>query len=176
MQTVSLRHFGGGNEAQVVTLGPGYSQASTITPLSVAINAVPSATSRGGASESGNTVTIATGDPHAFQVGEQVTIAGVAEAGYNGTFTVTAVPASRAFQYTNPVTGLPVSGGGTATHVVPGATSSGTTATIKTNLAHGRAIGDVVVIAGVGVAWLQRHVHDHGRSLREDVPVHAGDA
>ena len=83
-----------------------------------------------------------------MQVGEQVTIDGVAEPGYNGTFTVTAVPISRAFQYTHSVTGLPVSGGGTATHVVPGATWSGGTATIKTSVAHGLAVGDVVTIAG----------------------------
>jgi hypothetical protein len=37
VQTVSLRHFGGGNETQVVTFGPGYSKAASITPLSVGI-------------------------------------------------------------------------------------------------------------------------------------------
>ena len=35
VQTASLRHFGGGNEVQVVTFGPGYAQASTIQPLTV---------------------------------------------------------------------------------------------------------------------------------------------
>ena len=35
VQTVSLRHFGGGNEIQVVTFGPGYAQAATIQPLSL---------------------------------------------------------------------------------------------------------------------------------------------
>ncbi len=114
--------------------------------------------------------------PHGFQVGEQVTIAGVAEPGYNGTFTVTAVPVSRALQYANTLTGLPVSGGGTATHVVPGATSSGTTATIKTSVAHGRAIGDVIVDRRCRRRGLQRHVRDHGRSFCQDVPVHDDDA
>ena len=48
-------------------------------------------------------MTIATGGrPHTLQVGDSVTIAGVAVAGYNGTWTVTAVPTSRAFQFTNP--------------------------------------------------------------------------
>ena len=57
----SLRHFGGGNEVQVVTFGPGYSQAATIQPLSRQRSTpAPSATSRGGAEEDGNTVTIAT--------------------------------------------------------------------------------------------------------------------
>jgi hypothetical protein len=152
VQTASLRHFGGGNEVQVVTFGPGYAPASTVQPLSLAINAVPNATSRGGAQETGNTVTIATGNPNTLQVGDVVTIAGVTEAGYNGTFTVTAVPSSRSFQYTSPNTGLPVSGGGTVTLAVPGATESGTTVTINTAAPHGRSVGDNITIAGVGVA------------------------
>ncbi len=151
VQTVSLRHFGGGNETQVVTFGPGYAKAATITPLSLSINPPPSAASRGGAEENGSTVTIATSSPHTMQVGETVTVSGVAVAGYNGTYTVTAVPSSRAFQYTSATTGLPVSGGGTATPAIPGASSSGTTATIHTSADHGRSVGDVVVISGVSV-------------------------
>ena len=172
VQTVSLRHFGGGNETQVVTFGPGYAKAASITPLSLTINAAPSATSRGGAQETGTTVTIATGSAHTLQVGDTVTVAGVAEPGYNGTFTVTAVPSTRSFQYTNSVSGLPVSGGGTATPAIPGASSSGTTATIHTSTPHGRSVGDVVVISGVGVGGVQRDVHGHGRSEPDDVPVH----
>jgi hypothetical protein len=152
VQTASLRHFGGGNEVQVVTFGPGYASAATIQPLSLVINAAPSATSLGGASESGNTVTIATGNSHTLQVGDTVTIGGVAVAGYNGTFTVTAVTTSRSFQYTNPTSGLATSGGGTVTLAAPGATESGNTVTISTAAAHGRSVGDVVVIAGVGVS------------------------
>ncbi len=49
-----------------------------------------------------------------------MTIAGVGVAGYNGTWTVTAVPTSRSFQYTNPTTGLATSGGGTVTLAAPG--------------------------------------------------------
>ena len=49
VQEVALRHFGGGNEVQIATFGPGYSQAAASPPLTMAINAVPSATSRGGA-------------------------------------------------------------------------------------------------------------------------------
>ena len=152
VQTASLRHFGGGNEVQVVTFGPGYAPAATIQPLSVNINAAPSATSRGGAEQRDTTVTIATATPHTLQVGDSVTIAGVAVAGYNGTWTVTAVPTSRAFQFTNPTTGLATSGGGTVTLVAPGASESGTTVTIRTSAAHGRSVGDWVVITGVGVA------------------------
>ena len=152
VQTASLRHFGGGNETQVVTFGPGYAPAATIQPLNVAINAAPSATSRGGAEENGNTVTIATGNPHTLQVGDTVTIAGVGVAGYNGAWTVTAIPTSRSFQYTNPTAGLATSGGGTVTLAAPGATEVGNTVTIRTSAAHNRAVGDVVTIASVGVA------------------------
>jgi hypothetical protein len=154
VQTASLRHFGGGNETQVVTFGPGYAPAATIQPLSVAIGAVPSATQLGGAQENGNTVTISTGaagSVHTLQVGDVVTITGVAVAGYNGTFTVTTVLGSRAFQYTNPITGLATSGGGTVTLAAPGATEVGNTVTIRTAAAHGRSVGDLVTIAGVGV-------------------------
>ena len=62
VQTGALVHFGGGNEVQTVTFGPGFQPANAIRAISFAINAVPSATSRGGAEENGNTVTIATGN------------------------------------------------------------------------------------------------------------------
>jgi hypothetical protein len=155
VQTASLRHFGGGNEIQVVTFGPGYSQAATVQPLSVAIGAVPSSTQLGGAQESGNTVTISTGaagSVHTLQVGDTVTISGVGVVDYNGTWTVTAVPTSRSFQYTNPTAGLATSGGGTVTLAAPGATEVGNTVTIRTSAAHNRSVGDVVTIASVGVA------------------------
>lgn len=152
VQTASLRHFGGGDEVQVVTFGPGYATTASIQPLSVNINAAPSATSRGGASQNGSTVTIATSAAHTLQVGDTVTIAGVGVPDYNGTFTVTAVLTSRAFQYTNPITGLATSGGGTVTLAVPGATESGDTVTISTSAAHGRSVGDIVTISGVGVS------------------------
>jgi hypothetical protein len=152
VQTASLSHFGGGNEVQVVTLGPGFAPAFSVRPTSVAINAVAGGTSLGGAEENGNTVTIATGNGHTAQVGETITISGVGVAAYNGTWTVTAVPSSRSLQYTNPTSGLATSGGGTITFAEPGATESGTTVTIRTSAVHGRSVGDIVTMAGVGVA------------------------
>jgi hypothetical protein len=149
VQTASLRHFGGGSEVQVATFGPGYAPAAAVQPLSLAINAAPNVTSRGGAQETGNTVTIATGNPHTLQVGDSVTLTGIAATGYNGTWTVTAVPSSRSFQYSNPTTGLPTSGGGTATLNAPGATEVGNTVTFHTTAVHNRAVGDIVVVSGV---------------------------
>src|SRR4029079_12489553 len=91
VQTASLRHFGGRKALQVVTFGPGYAPTATIQPLSLAINAAPNVTSRGGAQETGSTVTIATANPHTLQAGDSVVVSGVAAAGYNGMWTVTAV-------------------------------------------------------------------------------------
>lgn len=66
-----------------------------------------------GATQAGTTVTITTATPHNLLVGEQVTIAGVAEAAYHGTFTVESVTETT-FTYTHTTTGLAASGGGTA--------------------------------------------------------------
>jgi hypothetical protein len=155
VQTVSLRHFGGGSEVQTVTFGPGYQQASTVQPLTVTIGAAPSATQLGGLTEDGNTVTVATGAAgatHTLQPGDVVTIAGAGNAGYNGTWTVTSVPSTRSFTYTNPTSGLPRSGGGTITLNAPGLTESGNTVTVRTSAAHNRSVGDIVVTSGAGVA------------------------
>ena len=66
-------------------------------------------------SEVGTTVTVVGNAPLGVAVGNQVTISGADTTGYNGTgLTVTAVnvvnpffPANYAFQYTNPIAGLP---------------------------------------------------------------------
>ena len=84
VQTASLRHFGGGNEVQVATFGPGYQSAATIQPLTVTIGAAPSATQLGGLSEDGNTVTVSTGaagPTHTLQPGDHVVEAEGAEQG-----------------------------------------------------------------------------------------------
>jgi Metallo-peptidase family M12B Reprolysin-like len=152
VQTVALRHFGGGDEVQTVTFGPGYAPTSHVMPLTVPINAAPSATSRGGAELNGSTATIATTNVHRLVAGDVVTISGVAELGYNGTFTVTAVPTTRSFQYELAGGSLPDSGGGAVTLAEPGATQAANTVTIRTATPHGRSVGDVVTISGVTVA------------------------
>ena len=96
---------------------PAIAATATIQPLTVAISAAPSATPLRRRRGVGNTVTVATGAPvrRTRSSPATVTIAGVANAGYNGTFTVTPVPRSRSFTYTNPTAGPPRSGGGTIT-------------------------------------------------------------
>ena len=65
-----------------------------------------------GATESGTTATFTTTLAHQLKVGDAVLIAGVGVAGYNGTRTVTSVPALNMFTATLTVSGLAGSGGG----------------------------------------------------------------
>ena len=60
------------------------------------------------------TITTTASNNSQISVGYTVVIAGVAEAGYNGTFVVTGKPTSTSFAYTAATSGLPASGGGTA--------------------------------------------------------------
>ena len=75
-----------------------------------------------GAVEVGSTVTITTTAAHNFVVGQTVTISGVGVAGYNGTFTIATVSATK-FSYNLPISGLAASGGGTAALVTPTVTT-----------------------------------------------------
>jgi hypothetical protein len=85
--------------------------ASGNIPTTYTVAAAPA-----GATEFGTTVTITTTASNSSQisVGYTVVIAGVTEAGYNGTFVVTGKPTNASFQYTAATSGLPASGGGTA--------------------------------------------------------------
>jgi hypothetical protein len=75
------------------------------------------AASPAGATETGNTVTITTLDFHHLAIGDTVTIAGVGEAGYNGTFTVASVT-DTTFTYADVTSGLAASGDGTVAQKV----------------------------------------------------------
>ena len=88
--------------------------ASCATGLpSVCVGATSAITS---ASESGTTVTITmtTANPAGLTMGDNVTVANVNVAGYNGTFIVTAIPTGTTFQYTAASSGLGAGTGGTA--------------------------------------------------------------
>ena len=77
--------------------------------------AIPTRYAIASATESGNTVTITTSvSAGQITAGTTVTISGVAGAGYNGTFPVAAKVDNTHFTYTNTVTGLGNSSGGTA--------------------------------------------------------------
>src|SRR5207244_7962398 len=67
-----------------------------------------------GAVDVAGTVTITTTAPHGFTVGQKVVISGVGVGGFNGEFTITAVPTASTFRYST-ASGLAASGGGAAT-------------------------------------------------------------
>jgi subtilisin-like proprotein convertase family protein len=95
----------------IAALGSGLNPTTGQAPASA--NLIPIVVSPFGASETGTSVTITTTVPSGLIVGQTVTIQGVNEANYNGTFTITSISASGlTFTYTDPVTSLPNSGGG----------------------------------------------------------------
>src|SRR5882762_4381471 len=68
----------------------------------------------GGGTAASATATIQTTAAHGFVAGQLVTTTGIGVAGYNGTFSITAVPDSTHFTFTATTGGLAASGGGTA--------------------------------------------------------------
>ncbi len=94
------------------------------------------------ATESTNTVTITTQTANNLLNGQQVKIAGVSLAGYNGTFTITVLSATQ-FTYTDTNSGLTPSSGGTVTSLTDAAnavyldefSTSGTSQTAAATLA-----------------------------------------
>jgi CxxC motif-containing protein (DUF1111 family) len=66
------------------------------------------------ATESGTTVTITTNGVHGFDPGQYAMILNSPVTGYNGTFQIVSIPSTTTFTYTNTVSGLASSSGGTA--------------------------------------------------------------
>jgi fibronectin type 3 domain-containing protein len=124
------------------------------------------AASPNGATESGHTVTITTTTPHGFSAGQVVRVGGVGVGGYNGLFTITAVPTPTSFQYTDAAAGLGNSGGGTATATEVQATTATTTDWVHgltfqqgvRNDFTGWAGGDFTLNSGITVYALGRYV------------------
>ncbi len=125
---------------------PPTSNTATIAASGGAVrgsNTATIAASGGAVRTSSNVVTITTTAAHGFAVGQTVTIAGVSDNSFNGTFTIASVPSSTTFTYIQTGTlSASTSGGGTAT-------STSSVVTITTTAAHGFTVGQTVTIAGV---------------------------
>jgi sugar lactone lactonase YvrE len=137
----------GGTITSTVNVPNAAASIFSTSPISIASSA------KNGATESGGTVTIATTATHGLVAGQTVLISGLTGSytGYNGTFTVTGVPSSTTFTYTDSTTGLGNSGGGTVTGY--GLVESGTTVTVWTTASDGGlAVGEPVTISGAGVS------------------------
>lgn len=149
----------------IITIPDGGTTASFSVPLIDNGNNTYNVTT---AASVGTTATLTTATNHLFVVGQPVTVAGVSEAGYNGTFTITAVTANT-FSYTTAGSGLPAGSGGTASGVEPPTETVPLTliannfpiATVTTNLLtltttvttttpHGFQVGQQIVTSGVG--------------------------
>jgi hypothetical protein len=113
------------------------------------------------ATESGTTVTITNSQGNGpIVLGQQVTISGVTEAGYNGTFVVTAVPSSTTFQYTAPTNGLPNSVNGNASFLSTSTLTGGTFLISGTLLVRGADVitnAATVVMNSPGAAFLNEN-------------------
>ncbi len=100
-----------------------------------------------------NVSTLSTSTAHGIQVGEVVVVSSVD--GFNGTFTVTAVPSSNSFSFAN--SGSDVSATSVTTNgrvviskrLVKKRTKSSGIATITTASAHGLLIGETINVEGV---------------------------
>jgi DNA-binding beta-propeller fold protein YncE len=101
----------GGGSAAVVSLNARAQFAATVT----GVKGVPIATNNG-AVRSSNTVTITTTQAHNLSAGNRVSITGVTDATFNGTFTVDTVPSTTTFTYTQTAADA-TSGKGTASNV-----------------------------------------------------------
>ena len=179
VQTASLRHFGGGNEVQVVTFGPGYA-AGGHDPAAQPSRSAPRRARRscGGAAgerQHGHDLDRRRGRAHA--AGRRLGHDRGRRRSPATTARSRSLPcrASRSFTYTNPIAGLARSGGGTVTLAAPGATESGNTVTIRTAAAHGRSVGDIVADRRRRRRRLQRHLHDHRRADAAHLQVHDPD-
>jgi len=106
------------------------------------------ANSSAGATESGSTVTITTTAAHNFTAGQEVQIAGVGVAGYNGLFIISSIPSPSTFTYTDTQTGLAASGGGSATGYGGTEVANSSTMQIQGNVT---VAGEPLSIQGTGV-------------------------
>ncbi len=90
---------------------------ATNVSLTHVLSTVPATIVAGGAvRDAGGNVTITTASAHFLSIGESVTIAGVTDTSFNGTFTVTNSLSSTTFNYTQAAAlGAATSGGGSAT-------------------------------------------------------------
>ncbi len=103
------------------------------TTFTYAQNGVNTSSSGGTATSGANSasiattsvVTIVTSAAHGFTIGQSVTIAGVSDSSFNGTFTIASVPAAATFTYAQNGASV-TSGGGTATSLSPSVTIKAT--------------------------------------------------
>lgn len=108
--------------------------------------------------ESGSTVTLTTSANHQFTVGQMLQVQNVPISGYNGIFVIASIPSSTTLTYTNTVSGLASSSGGTTSNLPHEAVPAD--ATVSSNVRSPNLFGaglidnipDSAILANVGVS------------------------
>jgi type IV pilus assembly protein PilY1 len=100
------------------------------------------------ASWSSGSVTITTTAAHGFVVGNSASVTGLVPDGYNGTFTVTAVPSTTQFRYALATDPFVTLAGRVNPRTVTTASWSAGTVTIDTSSAHDLTVGTAITVAG----------------------------
>ena len=106
-----------------------------------------------GATVSANVATITTTAAHRFVTGQSVTISGVTNAAFNGTFVITSTPTTDKFTYALTLANQTSTVGGTVTGVNAATSLTrglGFVVTVVTPTAHFCAVGSGVTISGSG--------------------------
>lgn len=100
-----------------------------------------------------NVVTVTVTANHRFAVGNVITISGVTDTSFNGTYTVASVTGNTTFTYAQTAANASSSSGtATQTVAVSSISCSDTfTVNVTTSSAHGLSVGQGVLIAGTGV-------------------------
>ena len=117
-----------------------------IRTISTGVGSPPVAIST--VSWSANVATITTSAAHGFAVGSSASVTGVIPDGYNGTFTVTAVPSATQFRYALTTDPLVTLSGRVNPKTVSTASWSAGTVTIDTTSAHGLTVGAAITVTG----------------------------
>ncbi len=123
------------NQAALARIGQGITRPVN-GPVSVTVPDKQSPITA--AASSGTTATLTTNGPHGLAVGAAITVSGVGESGYNGSFTVASVPTTTSLTYTTSGSDLPASSGGIVTGpfttLARGACSNGNVPAPATNI------------------------------------------
>ncbi len=119
IRTTTAHGFGVGYSVAIAGVAdPSFNGTFTITavptPQTFTYNQTASDSASGGGTATANVVTITTTAAHSFAVGWNVSIGAVADASFNGAFTIGTLPSSATFTYTQ-AGAAAASGGGTAT-------------------------------------------------------------
>ncbi len=141
---------GGNSSVGTITTG-GLFTAPPAPPTSNAVAIVTNGATRrfNGAVRSSNVVTVTTTTAHGFALSQSVTISGSSDSSFNGTFTITSVPSTTTFTYSQSGVNASSSGGTAAVGSSTASIVTSSTVTIVTTTSHGFAAGQSVTIAGV---------------------------